>query len=370
MGPTNRILAIWLACSGVAMAAPGVPHEHVVQPGQTLAKIAKRYRIDLDSLCATNDLKKSAKLQPGLRLTIPSDDDRSEAVSQEPAAATVREPRSNSSVKKPEFERRVGARATIYGQYLARPTRRGWVHILGHHGEWQGQLLAKNGKLQPKAVAAVSRLLAWPRSDFTMDRRLLTLLAQISDSFGGGPLRVVSGYRTTSYSSESKHPLGRACDFHVLGVPNGALREFARTFENVGVGYYPNSTFIHLDVRDHDAYWIDYAGPGEPPRSTPYRVARPSDEPPTNATRPATFVNSGDERGTSAANPEAAADMQLQQEEHQDKKAPATPSLDAAPPRRLGASTPQRDVTRTGAEAEPETAREQQPEAAAVQLSH
>jgi len=37
-----------------------------------------------------------------------------------------------------------------------------------------------------------------------------------------------------------------------------------RTFDKVGVGYYPNSSFVHLDVRkDHSAFWIDYSGPGE-----------------------------------------------------------------------------------------------------------
>jgi hypothetical protein len=32
------------------------------------------------------------------------------------------------------------------------------------------------------------------------------------------------------------------------------------------VGYYPNSSFLHLDVRGYNSYWIDYAGPGEAPR--------------------------------------------------------------------------------------------------------
>ena len=31
-------------------------------------------------------------------------------------------------------------------------------------------------------------------------------------------------------------------------------------------GYYPNSTFVHLDVRDTPGFWIDYSRPGEPPR--------------------------------------------------------------------------------------------------------
>src|SRR5262249_26250355 len=59
---------------------------------------------------------------------------------------------------------------------------------------------------------------------------------------------------------------GKAIDFHVVGVPNEVVRDFCRTLKNVGCGYYPNSTFVHMDVRDKDAFWIDYSKPGEPPR--------------------------------------------------------------------------------------------------------
>lgn len=58
---------------------------------------------------------------------------------------------------------------------------------------------------------------------------------------------------------------GLACDFRVAGVPNADLRDYLRrTFKSVGVGYYPNSSFIHLDVRKGaSAFWIDYSGPKE-----------------------------------------------------------------------------------------------------------
>jgi hypothetical protein len=58
---------------------------------------------------------------------------------------------------------------------------------------------------------------------------------------------------------------GLACDFRVEGIKTTELRDYLRkTFEKVGVGYYPNSTFVHLDVRkDRSAFWIDYSGPGE-----------------------------------------------------------------------------------------------------------
>jgi hypothetical protein len=48
-------------------------------------------------------------------------------------------------------------------------------------------------------------------------------------------------------------------------VPNATLRDFLRSsFAHVGVGYYPNSLFVHLDVRKGpSAFWIDYSGPGQ-----------------------------------------------------------------------------------------------------------
>jgi LysM repeat protein len=246
-------------------AAPQKPTEHVVQSGQTLAKIAKRYNLTLEELCEANDLKRNSTLKPGQRLSLPTDEDpsppnRSRQRLDNRAATTV----SRTSGTPQKAGPRGGA---SYARYLAHPIKRGYVQLTGFHGEYKGQLVSKSGKLQPKAAAIAStKVLAWPRTDFVMDKRLLTLLAKVSDAFGGRPLRIVSGYRTSSFASESKHPLGRACDFSVPGVPNGALRDFVRTFDNVGVGYYPNSTFIHLDVREYDAYWVDYAGPGEPPR--------------------------------------------------------------------------------------------------------
>jgi hypothetical protein len=58
------------------------------------------------------------------------------------------------------------------------------------------------------------------------------------------------------------------------------VRDYLRTFKNVGVGYYPNSSFVHFDVRGHNSHWTDYAGPGQPPRLTPNApIAKPTDQP-------------------------------------------------------------------------------------------
>ncbi|HEX7599551.1 MAG TPA: DUF882 domain-containing protein [Polyangia bacterium] len=100
-----------------------------------------------------------------------------------------------------------------------------------------------------------------------IDPRLPRLLYQTGKKFAGHRIEVVSGYRNpkVARNPRSPHKLGLACDFHIAGVANTTLRDYLRnTFDRVGVGFYPNSSFVHLDVRKGpSAFWIDYSGPGE-----------------------------------------------------------------------------------------------------------
>jgi hypothetical protein len=100
-----------------------------------------------------------------------------------------------------------------------------------------------------------------------MNPRLVRVLYQVGHHFPGRRLEVVSGYRHPSVAKNphSPHMQGLACDFRIVGIKNGDLRDYLRRdFQNVGVGYYPNSSFVHLDVRkDKSAFWIDYSGPGD-----------------------------------------------------------------------------------------------------------
>jgi len=95
----------------------------------------------------------------------------------------------------------------------------------------------------------------------------MKLLYQTGRHWPGKRLEVVSGYRSPKVAKNprSPHMKGLACDFRVEGVTTTELRDYLRQhFEKVGVGYYPNSTFVHLDVRkEKSAFWIDYSGPGE-----------------------------------------------------------------------------------------------------------
>lgn len=99
-----------------------------------------------------------------------------------------------------------------------------------------------------------------------MDPRLVRLLYEVGRHYDGRRIEVISGYRDPGVAKNPKspHKLGLACDFRVVGIRNQDLRDFLRkSYDHVGVGYYPNSSFVHLDVRaGSSAFWIDYSAPG------------------------------------------------------------------------------------------------------------
>jgi hypothetical protein len=108
-----------------------------------------------------------------------------------------------------------------------------------------------------------------------IDGRLVERLQLVVDHFAKSAtdgeratpkIFVVSGYRPSSKGSF--HAIGRAIDFKLDGVENTDLVAFCKTLPDTGCGFYPNSAFIHLDVRDSGSghvSWIDASGPGEKP---------------------------------------------------------------------------------------------------------
>jgi uncharacterized protein YcbK (DUF882 family) len=130
-------------------------------------------------------------------------------------------------------------------------------------------LFDADGRLRLSALEELREFLTDPRSkvDHPIHWRLATLLVAIAAHYPGRTLEVVSGYRHHNrHHNDSKHTRGHAIDFRVVGVGNRELFELLRhSFADVGVGYYPNSTFVHLDVRGRSTIWVDYSGPGQTP---------------------------------------------------------------------------------------------------------
>jgi hypothetical protein len=103
-----------------------------------------------------------------------------------------------------------------------------------------------------------------------IDPRIVERLQLVVDHFAKPSatpkLFIVSGYRPTSKGSF--HALGRAVDFRMDGVTDTDLVAFCKTLPDTGCGFYPNSSFIHLDIRDSGSgrvAWIDASSPGEKP---------------------------------------------------------------------------------------------------------
>ncbi len=220
------------------------PRTHKVYAGQRLESIAKRYKITVDALCAANGITRRVKLHAGQVLNIPRP---GEALSD---TSNTDDPGGKHS-KLP----RLGL-------------RKGYVDLFTYSGHFHGYALDKKGKVTPLAQTEVSKLFGAVGTRPATDPRLIKLLAKVSDKFGSRPIRIVSGYRTRSFFQDSRHKSSHAVDFSIPGIDNVTLRDYLRTLGPVGVGYYPNSSFVHLDVRDAATYWVDFAGPGEAPRST------------------------------------------------------------------------------------------------------
>ena len=99
--------------------------------------------------------------------------------------------------------------------------------------------------------------------------RLLDLVYRAVRHFDGGVVHVVSGFRADR--AGSRHTQGRAVDMRIDGVTPVRLAAYLRGLGFVGVGLYPKSGFVHLDVRDASYFWIDDTAPGVPGKLVPVR---------------------------------------------------------------------------------------------------
>jgi LysM repeat protein len=276
-------LALVFLCESAVPAhatGKGSPQTHVVQKGQRLGSIAKRYNVTIEALAYANGIRQKDPIKPGQRLVIPerNDKDGSEARAAYLGTTADRDtlPTRRASLEHASGRRRSGP---AWEDYARPPRRKNWVELSSHNAKWRGLVIDSKGKIRPTARTGISELLGATGDHPGAPDRLLRLLVEVSNTFGGRPIHIVSGYRTTSFFRDSRHKTSQAIDFAIVGVPNAVARDYLLGLENVGVGYYPNSSFLHLDVRPRSTHWVDYAGPGEAPRKTAHAppVASPVD---------------------------------------------------------------------------------------------
>lgn len=87
----------------------------------------------------------------------------------------------------------------------------------------------------------------------------LAMLADVADRYEGKTIEFVSVYRATKKEGpQSPHLNARAIDFRIRGVKLRDIRDYLwRRYREVGVGWYPDGQYIHMDIRPtwHDTSW-------------------------------------------------------------------------------------------------------------------
>jgi len=131
-----------------------------------------------------------------------------------------------------------------------------------HTGETLEAAYWESGAYIPGALAAVNHLLRDFRTGevHAIEPGLLDLLVSLSGQTGvPAPYQVISGYRSPATNAmlhaesgqvavKSLHMEGKAIDIRVEGMDLGYLRDAALSLSTGGVGYYPVSGFVHVDV--------------------------------------------------------------------------------------------------------------------------
>lgn len=124
------------------------------------------------------------------------------------------------------------------------------------------------GALDPEAMTEIARLLRDKNTEAIHEvaPRLVKLLYKLAVKFDVRQIAVISGYRQPEGEEGGGHHAdGTAIDVAFSGVRLPVLAQAARRLGHVGVGFYPTSGFVHLDVREGRSYfWVDRSGPGQP----------------------------------------------------------------------------------------------------------
>ena len=120
----------------------------------------------------------------------------------------------------------------------------------------------QNGKYSRPALTQINHILRdhYSGDVYPMDVRLMDLLCDLQNKTGhDGAIEVISGYRSPKtnmmlarysdgVSKRSYHTKGMAIDIRMPGVPLRGLYRTALGMQRGGVGYYPESQFVHVDV--------------------------------------------------------------------------------------------------------------------------
>jgi uncharacterized protein YcbK (DUF882 family) len=119
----------------------------------------------------------------------------------------------------------------------------------------------ESGEYDPEALKALNWILRCHYTNLVanIDIAVIEIVNLVDKMIGGGRMiHVISGFRSKAYNQllakeghhvarHSLHMLGKAIDIRIPAVDLFSIRETALNLQLGGVGYYPNSDFVHLD---------------------------------------------------------------------------------------------------------------------------
>ncbi|UCE04236.1 MAG: DUF882 domain-containing protein [Candidatus Latescibacterota bacterium] len=131
-----------------------------------------------------------------------------------------------------------------------------------HTGEWLSIVYFAEGEYRAGALEEVDRFLRDFRTGdvHRIDPKLLDVLHAIQEATESqGTFEVISAYRSPTtndmlrrrsggVAKKSLHMQGAAIDVRLTDVETSLLRDAALKLKRGGVGYYPQSDFVHVDT--------------------------------------------------------------------------------------------------------------------------
>jgi len=142
------------------------------------------------------------------------------------------------------------------------PSKRSLAFYNLHTGESLDLVYWAEGRYLPDATQRIEYLLRDFRNDkiHAIDPKLLDLLTELRSRLETtSPFQIISGYRSPEtnamlhrasegVATNSLHLVGQAIDLRVPGRALEVVHREALAMRGGGVGYYPRSDFVHVDV--------------------------------------------------------------------------------------------------------------------------
>lgn len=166
-------------------------------------------------------------------------------------------------VTSPVFHRAAASSPSLSNMFgdLGAGPREAFLHNT-HTGESLKAVYWEKGKYVADAMSSLMKVLRdWRNGDeHLMDPRIFDLHHSLRTKVDSNqPIQIISGYRSAAtnqamhekssqVASNSFHTKGMATDIRIPGVDLSRLHKAALSLKAGGVGYYPVSDFVHVDV--------------------------------------------------------------------------------------------------------------------------